>query len=149
MKKTSMLISLVVSFILISGNAFASSEIETCKKIKKLFISGEFRKYSIPFRQPESDSLEYEFDLDKNGKNDVVKAYCGHGLDAVCEMMLLMNEQENFEFSLPATIRFMEIEKKIYIANGLTIDIKNNIRITNYTVHQLFPQKIKLICNKF
>ncbi len=144
-----MLIPLVVFFMLGSGNAFARSEMETCKKIKKLFISGEFRKYSIPFKQTEPDSLVYEFDMDKNGKNDIVKAYCGHGSDAICEMTLLKNEQENFEFSLPATIRFMEIDKKIYIANGLVINNKNEIEIGNYTVHQLFPQKLKLICNKF
>lgn len=135
--------------MLISINVFAKSEMEVCKKIKNLFISGEFRKYSVPFVQPEPDSLEYEFDLDQNEKKDHVKAYCGNGSDAICEMTLFMNGQKNFDFSLPASIRFIEMDKQIYIVNGVTVDTHNRVEANNYSVHQLLARKLKLICNKY
>jgi hypothetical protein len=134
--------------VLVSTNSSAHNEGEVCLKIKNLFAAGNFLKYEVPFKQPEPDYLEYEFVFGNANKKDVIKAYCGNGSDAICEMTLFENERESFNFSLPATIRVLEVDKKIYVVNGVIIHKNNQITFNNYTVHQLFHHEIKIICSK-
>ena len=144
-------LALKVTLILLalsSENSIAKDENKICKSIKKMMISGEFRKYSIPFKQPTPDYLEYDLVFGEPAKKGILKAYCGNGSDATCEMTLIENDHENFTFGLPATIRLLEINNEIYIINGVRIDHNNHVSFENYMVNQLFSNQIKLICSK-
>jgi hypothetical protein len=121
----------------------AARDTAICTQIKALFSSEEYRKYSVPFTQPEPGYMRYEFDLDKNGTPDRIDAYCGNGSDAVCEMTFFLNGEQQFEFSLPVDIRLLEINKKIYIVNGVRINMNHEISVKHYTVHQITAHQMR------
>ena len=90
--------------------------------------------------------MKYEFDFDKNGTLDYIEAYCGNGSDATCEMSFILNEANQFEFSLPTDIRLLDLNGKIYIVNGVSIDKAGKVTIKGYTVHQVMPAEARQIC---
>lgn len=60
-----------------------------CVKIKQLFLKGQYQRYSVELVEGGPGYLDYVFDLDRNNVRDHVKAYCGNGVGAICEMELL------------------------------------------------------------
>lgn len=142
-------ILMLMFLLLCHGSVQAKSEPPVCKKISRLLISGEFRKLSVSFKQMEPNSIEYQFDFNKDGKEDRLVALCGNGSDAVCEMSLLVQGQDAFDFALGRGIRFIEIKNKFYFINGISIDFNHRIEAKNYAVHQLHEKKLSLICEKF
>ncbi|WP_179958282.1 lysozyme inhibitor LprI family protein [Chitinimonas arctica] len=123
-----------------------ATEPAICKKIERLYSSGEHGKYSIPFEDKGDDSWVYAFDLDKNRQTDNLEARCGNGSEAICEMRLFMNGKLAAEFGVPAGIRLIEIKKIIYIVTGVSIYADNRAEFDGFSVRQLLLNKEKLVC---
>lgn len=130
------------------GRAAAESR-HVCAQIKGALTSKDPARYSVPFEQPDPEQLIYRLDIDKNGVDDRLEASCGNGLDATCEMRLSMNGKANIEFSLPASVRVMEIERRLYIVTGVTIHGDGKISQRHFAVHELRPGALKnMNCGK-
>lgn len=122
---------------------------EICGRIKNLLLTGEFRKFSVKYDEPELGRLEYRIQFDGSGGPDRLQALCGNGSDAICEMTLTTALGGDFQFSLPATIRVIMLDRQIYIINGVIISPGKKVEARQYTVHKLLPNVLLLACSKF
>jgi uncharacterized protein len=117
-----------------------------CSALARLWADGAFRRYSIPFEQPNSDELIYKVDINNDGRLDEIRALCGNGTEASCEITAQLKGMEPIDFGLPATIRLLKFRKAIYIANGVTIGRSGVASFSNYMIHKLSKSGIELTC---
>ncbi|QDQ26990.1 hypothetical protein FNU76_11795 [Chitinimonas arctica] len=137
---------LLCALILTGAHANAAAQADICGNIKKIFQSGKYPQYAIPFEQIGLDHVRYEFDLDKNGIKEYLEATCGHSSDAQCDMNLTMNGKQGIQFSLPVGIRLLEINNRVYIVNGISIYGNGKVEWGNYTVHGVSPKRLRVVC---
>lgn len=125
----------------------AATQQPICRQVAALWKKGGHERYAIPFDQPDPNELIYHVDIDNDGKVDVIRTLCGNGSDASCEVTATFEENGVVEFSLPATTRFLRIDRTVYIANGVSIDRGGKPRFSDYTVHRLSRDGIELVCD--
>lgn len=68
---------------------------------------------------------------------------------AVYELYLTTGRCGGFEFSLPASIRVMQIRGWTFIATGLVLHQTGRIELSDYSVHELYRDRVRRVCNKF
>lgn len=160
-KRLMMSYILLFSLLILSGCSMAESnyrkqeinkyKIGVCEKIRKIYISGEARNFSVPLLNGSNGPEVFEYALDVNGDGEIdhLSASCGNGSDSVCDMSLLMSGGGRFDFSLPTSIRVINIDGMVIIITGLIVSGGGVVSSDGYEAHRLLPDSIKLICKKF
>jgi len=120
-----------------------------CKKMRTLFLSNAFRQYAVEFTEPEDGETEYPIFFRNDQEKASLHAYCGNGAGSLCEVELHSGKKPAFTFTLPTTMRVLDIAGSIYIVNGIYINIDKKVTAKDYSVHELHPQSLRLVCNKF
>jgi len=128
------------------GGALAGDSGAICSAIAGLWLDGSFRRYAVPFEQTTPDELIYKVDIDSDGRIDEIRALCGNGADASCEITASFEGPDSIEFGLPAGIRLLKFRKSVYIVNGVLIGHTGDVRLSGYMVHKVSKRGIELIC---
>lgn len=128
------------------GEASAVVQQPVCPALAGLWANGSFKRYAIPLEQATSDELIYKVDIDNDGRVDEIRALCGNGADASCELTVSFDGIEPIEFALAANIRLLKFRKSVYIVGGVLISHNGEASFSNYTAHKISRRGIELTC---